>query len=406
MEVSSRSGLLKGRVEVFRMQQDHLLSALIGDIYDAALDPARWQDVLASVARFVGGASATLFSKTAGRPPGLLVYEYGIEPSYRRLYLDQYVKLDPAPTGHRTSTGAATTRRIFSEIGRPIAATDLISPAGFFETRFYREWARPQGLVDFVGAVLDNSVESAAMFGIFRHRRDGPTDEGARQRMRLIVPHVRRALLVSRLMAIRTFEAETLAVAFDGLSAGVIVVETNADIVYANLAGHELLRAGDTLRIVGGRLVATAVDSDHVLREMIAAATNFVGQHSLKGRTIPLSARDGEHYLAHVLPLAPAARSRGDSFSIAAVALIVHKATLDKPSSEAIATLYRLTPAELRVLLSLVEIGGVPDVATALGISEATVRTHVARLFEKTGAGRQVDLVKIVAGFSSPLLVG
>src|SRR5689334_20731226 len=98
------------------MQQDHLLSALIGDIYDAALDPGCWSNVLAGAARFVGGASATLFSKTAARP-GLLVYEYGIEPPYCRLYLDQYIKLDPAPTGHRTPTGAATTRRIFSEVG-------------------------------------------------------------------------------------------------------------------------------------------------------------------------------------------------------------------------------------------------------------------------------------------------
>ena len=68
--------------------------------------------------------------------------------------------------------------------------------------------------------------------------------------------------------------------------------------------------------------------------------------------------------------------------------------------------MYRLTPRELRVLLSLVEVGGVPDVARVLGISEATVRTHVARVFDKTGASRQVDLVKIVAGFTNPLLVG
>jgi DNA-binding CsgD family transcriptional regulator len=385
------------------MQQDHLLSALIGDIYDAALDPACWQTVLASVARFVGGASATLFSKTAGRPPGLLVYEHGIEPAYRRLYLDQYIKLDPAPTRHCTATRAAT-RRIFSDIGQPIAATDLISPAGLVETRFYREWARPQGLVDFVGAVLDNSVEGAAMFGVFRHTLDGPTDDGARQRMRLIVPHIRRALQVSRLIATRTFEAETLAVAFDGLSAGVIVVETSADIVYANLAGHELLRAGDMLRIVGGRLAAADMDSDHMLREIIAAAAD--SGHSLKDMTLPLVAQDGRHYIAHVLPLAPTTRWRADFFQTTVVALIVHRAALDRPASEAIAKTYRLTPRELRVLLSLVEIGGVPDVARVLGVSEATVRTHVARLFEKTGVSRQVDLVKIVAGFSNPLVAG
>jgi len=55
------------------MQQDCLLSALIGDIYDAALDPARWQTVLARVARFVGGASATLLQALLTTPRGYYV---------------------------------------------------------------------------------------------------------------------------------------------------------------------------------------------------------------------------------------------------------------------------------------------------------------------------------------------
>jgi DNA-binding CsgD family transcriptional regulator len=57
----------------------------------------------------------------------------------------------------------------------------------------------------------------------------------------------------------------------------------------------------------------------------------------------------------------------------------------------------------LRVLLAIVEIGGVPEVAEALGIGDTTVRTHLGHLFEKTGAKRQADLVKLIAGFSSPL---
>ena len=96
----------------------------------------------------------------------------------------------------------------------------------FLETRFFREWARPQGLIDAVSSVLERSTTSAALVLVFRHERDGLVNDETRRRMRLIVPHVRRALLVSRLIAARTFEAETLAVAFDGLRAGVIVVET------------------------------------------------------------------------------------------------------------------------------------------------------------------------------------
>jgi hypothetical protein len=41
------------------------------------------------------------------------------------------------------------------------------------------------------------------------------------------------------------------------------------------------------------------------------------------------------------------------------------------------------------------------DRVAALGRAVATVRTHLHRLFEKTGTGRQADLVKLVAGYCS-----
>ena len=68
-----------------------------------------------------------------------------------------------------------------------------------------------------------------------------------------------------------------------------------------------------------------------------------------------------------------------------------------------IARAYKLTPTELRVLLAIVDVGGVPEVALVLGVAESTVKTHLGHLFEKTGVARQADLVKIVAGFSTPL---
>ena len=50
------------------VDQSELLSGLIGDIYDAALDPSLWTDVAGKAAQFVGGLSGTLFSQpVAGR---------------------------------------------------------------------------------------------------------------------------------------------------------------------------------------------------------------------------------------------------------------------------------------------------------------------------------------------------
>ena len=60
-----------------------------------------------------------------------------------------------------------------------------------------------------------------------------------------------------------------------------------------------------------------------------------------------------------VLPLPSGERRRAGAGYAATAALFVRKATLDTPSPpETIARTYKLTPAELRVLLAVVEIGG------------------------------------------------
>jgi DNA-binding CsgD family transcriptional regulator len=95
---------------------------------------------------------------------------------------------------------------------------------------------------------------------------------------------------------------------------------------------------------------------------------------------------------------------RKDQLCGRAAALFVHKAALETPSPpHAIAEAYRLTAMELRVLLAIVEVGGVPEVAEALGVAESTIKTHLGRIFAKTNLSRQADLVKLVAGFASPL---
>ena len=115
------------------------------------------------------------------------------------------------------------------------------------------------------------------------------------------------------------------------------------------------------------------------------------------------AARDGEHYVAHVLPLTSGARRKAGIAYSAVAAVFVRKATLDLPHPlEALAGAYKLTPAEMRVLMMIVQIGGVPEIAPVLGVSETTVKTHLQHIFGKTGTSRQAELVKLVAGFVSP----
>jgi DNA-binding CsgD family transcriptional regulator len=154
------------------------------------------------------------------------------------------------------------------------------------------------------------------------------------------------------------------------------------------------------LRAPDGRLTAADPIADQALLDIFTAAESGDAALGRRGVAVPLKARDDERYVAHVLPLTSGARRKaGISYSAAAV-IFVRKAALDLPSPPvAVAQEFRLTPAELRVLFSIVEIGCVSEVADVLGITEPTVRTHLHRLFEKTDTSRQADLVKLVAGY-------
>ena len=173
--------------------------------------------------------------------------------------------------------------------------------------------------------------------------------------------------------------------------------------VHANSAGHAMLRADDYLKVVGGRLTASDPRADQAFREVFAAAKGGDAAIGTKGIAVPLSAREGTRYVAHVLPMIAGARRARTGYD-AVAAVFIHKALLNLPAPpETIARTYKLTPTELRVLLAIVEVGGVPEVAEALGVSTETVKTHLGRLYKKTDTRRQADLVKLVAGFSNPL---
>ena len=171
---------------------------LVGAIYDTVLDRTIWPDVLKKLSLFVEGAASAVFW--------------------------------------------ALTTRDESNQGRLISTTT--------------EWAQPQGLVDFVSITLEKTARKAAMFGVFRHARNGVVDEGARQRVQLLAPHIRRAVLISKVVDFKRDEAEMLARTLDGLRAAVILVDARGRIVHANAAAGALLSDGCVIQPANGALTA------------------------------------------------------------------------------------------------------------------------------------------------------
>ncbi|MEP6837534.1 MAG: helix-turn-helix transcriptional regulator [Bradyrhizobium sp.] len=366
-------------------------SDLVARIYDAALDPTLWTELLAGICEFTDGRAAGLLSKDGVSKSGDFFFQHGVAQHYLQAYLDTYVQYDPIAT------------LPFFEVGQIVSTSDMMPYDEFLQGRFYREWARPQGMVDAANIVLEKSATSCAYLSIIRGEAAGLVDDEMRRRVALIVPHVRRAALVGKAIDLKRYEAATFADTLDGLSTGVFLVDAGGKVVHVNSAGHAVLMADDVFR-PGSRLVARDESANRTLREIFTAAADGGDVIGTRGIAVTLTGVDGERYVAHALPLTSGARRRAGADYAAAAALFVRKATADTLSSmEIMAKLYALTPSELRVLASVSEFGSVATVAGALGISEATVKTHLQRLFAKTGTNRQVDLVRLVTSHTSPL---
>ena len=363
-------------------------SMLVGDIYDASLDPSLWPPVLERSANFVRGVASALIVRDPVHKTQNNICTWGYDPDYTQIYLEKFIPFDPFTTG-----------QFFFDIEEPVAVADIMPHVEFRGSRFYKEWVRPQGWIDAIGATLDRSATSYAAFFVIRHKRNGIVDNETRRRMKLVVPHVRRAVLIGNVINLCKVEAAALADTLDGLAAAMFLIDSDSRIMHANAAGHVMLSDGSVICAVGGKLTV----ADQALSGSLVDAGSEDVTLGRKGGCLPLRSRNGDDYVAHVLSLTAGNRRLAGAAYSAVAAMFVCKAAIELPHPmEALAKRYRLTAAEMRVLFAIVEIGGVPEVARMLGISEATVKTHLQRVFGKTDTARQADLVKLVAGFAGP----
>ncbi len=197
------------------MNVDDTVLSLIGEIYDCALNPESWNAVLPRIGAFVGGSSGGLFAHHSSRRSGNVFYQFGTDPDFRRLYLEKYMTMDPMFGTY-----------FVLDVGEVFSTSTVMSHAEFLQSRFYQECIRPQGWIDNICVYLDRTPEGHAGFSLFRHEREGLADEPARERLRLLVPHLRRAVLIGKLIEFKTAEAATFADALDGLSTAMLFVDS------------------------------------------------------------------------------------------------------------------------------------------------------------------------------------
>lgn len=365
------------------------LSSTIADIYDAALDPARWQTALASICAFVGGSSAVIFWHDAATVSSQALHAFNDDPHYAKLYFEKYLPMNPM-------FPAAT----FMEEGLVHTSGDILPQAELEQTRFYREWIEPQGIVDAVAVNLEKGVLRASMINIRMDASSGPADDESKRRLTLLVPHLQRAVSIGRLFDQGRSIQSALTQTLDHIEASVFLVEKSGRIVFLNGPAKTMLSEATLLREVNQSLTAVLPEANRTLHEIFAASENGDSSVGIRGVAVPLSASSHDRWFAHVLPLTSGNRQLTANVYSAIAAVFVRKSLLEQPTPlEALSKLHNLSASEARVVDAVMKGGSVKDMAEKLGLSQATVKTHLQKIFQKTGVNRQNDLVKLIARF-------
>lgn len=240
-----------------------------------------------------------------------------------------------------------------------------------------------------MGVELGRDGECAPTLSSLRTRI--PFGEPERKVARFLLPHLSRAWSISQRLGLLA-AAESVV---DGLPQGVAFFAATGKAVYWNRAADEIFRSNDGLGIRNKELSAADRDCQARLRKTVGAA--LASSAPPAPETILVSRPSFRRGYQVVVASAGARFSRfvGRPVQVA-VALITDPERQLPSSIELLKRVYELTPKESALAVKLLEGKSVERAAEELGITYETTRTHLRRIFAKTGTSRQTELILLL----------
>jgi len=377
------------------------LSDLIGTIYDCVFDPKRWEDVLESIRGEFGFVTAVLgVTPLVGGLPAVhasaIHVTLGIDPEALNLALsglgDAFLEL----------WGGMEKVQAFP-LDEPVICSQITDPATWPENAYYRAIGLPRNVFDGVGLCVARDPTMVGHLGFGVHRSYGAIDDAHVAGLRLVSPHIRRAVTISGLFDLKAIEVAAFTAAIDALSAGVLLVDESNRIVHANASASAMLTADDPIRSEQGRLSLSHPAARAALEAAVQQAALDEMKLGQRGMAVPVRRANGDPLVIHILPLKRGDIRRAVTQRAVAALFIAPAALPPRLPTDALTLIYDLTPAETRVFELICGGKTQAEIGPLLGIAVSTVKTHLLRIFEKTGCRRQLDLVKLAASLSLPV---
>ncbi len=360
------------------MQRD--TDILIRRIYDAVDNADALPDVLSGLCERIGGENGILgiLKKAPGPLPFAVLF-----------------RLDPSlmPTLNARHLNNVWRRHMVTlPVGSPAASDSFVPFDQVRRTDFYGEILEPLGIGHGALFVVDDMPQFHVAMTIHRSTTRGPFTPTELEASQELLPHLRRAMQL-RLLLERNREQEKLALdALDRLAAGVLILDSQARVLFANIAAREI--AADVLVLKDRTVRCQQREQSDVLRRLVGSAITGGPGGSLllsaPSRRLPVSALVTP--LVGRLAVSVAAQGPQGAAAVFLSDPERHAATL----AEHLQAAYKLSPAEARVAWLITRSFSIRDAAKTLGLAPETVRTHLKHIYAKTGVNRQSALAGLL----------
>jgi len=384
---------------------------VIGGIYDAALEPARWPDALGRMAAHAEAESAAaIVVDLSGAAVGFMAVA-GADPRALDDYAARYARIDPwtAFLGSRPA-------------GRAIASQTVMDDAAFERTEFYNDFLRRYGLFHAMGGFVVRSGSLAFLTGVLRSRARGSFQPAELARLKAVFPHLGRAARIHRQLAQAGGIAAGLTTALDRVPLAALLSDRTGRVVWMNQLAEALVRRGEGLRVRQGRLEAAVANGTTTeLRRLIAAAA-LIGLHTPRRRLAGTGAADdgddgaidvnqagGVLLLPRPWPLKPLTvmvtpmSEPAQPVDIAldlprpeALLLVSDPERAVQLPTDRLTHAFGLTAAEAKLAAALATGSSLTAYAETAQITIGTARWYLKQALAKTGAHRQSELVRHV----------
>jgi DNA-binding CsgD family transcriptional regulator len=368
---------------VFSMLLDPRTDELVKLTYEAATDPSRWIDFLRLFGEAIHAPSAVflIHDKTHRKADASGVT--GVEPAWVKSYQEYFVTINPWLEGNPFRRGVVA------------VGEQILNDRELVRTEFYNDFLRPQDWFYSCGVLIAQDQLTISEISAVRSRRAGSFTSNEVGLFEYLAPHLQCAVRIHNRIAGLESGLNAATGALDRFPTGIVAVDSDARVILTNRAADSILKRGDGLISRDGLRAASRQETAK-LRNAIAAVCTERDSGILKPETVVQVYRPSGLKPFEVLVCPLPSHSSLRKGRAAAALFITDPEEGTRLDSRMLRQLFGLTPAEIRLCIALAEGKSVEEYAREAAISSNTARTHVKRIYSKTGVRRQSELVRLL----------